>query len=338
MTIQEQTASGTGRKAVRFGIFLSLGQDAVVSACREVAEAELVPIADLPGFVGAVADLDGLVLQNGSFTKDVAAALSKSPRIRWVQSAATGVDAFQRHGLPPGVQLTNAGEVWAPSVADHAMALLLGVLRNLPQLERDRQAHRWDRGALAGSLGGLHGRNLLMVGLGPIGHLIAQRAHGFDVHVTALTRSPERARATPAIEKIEPLDRLLPCLAEADAVILALPLVSATRHLIGREALAAMRPDAVLVNVGRGDLVDEAALIEALTRGALRGVGLDVAAAEPLPAASPLWGFERVLISPHAAGFDDGPALARLGALCRSNLQRYIAGEALLGRVEPAPR
>ncbi len=320
---------------IRFGVYLSPGAAEVAVACRSLPGVEVVQLDGPDALQAALPGLHAMVLQNGSYHPAVAAAAAGSPRLRWIQSAATGVDAFARNGIPADVVLTNAADVWAPSVADHAMALLLGCLRDLPSCERDRQDGRWDRASHLTRLGGLTGRRVLVAGWGAIGQAIGRRLHGFDAQVIALTRRPERVAPAPHLHRVAALDQLLPCLADVDAVILALPLTPETRHLVGADAIAALQTNAVLVNIGRGELVDEAALVAAMRRGHLRGVGLDVAAQEPLPPESPLWSLERAIISPHIAGFDDGRSLARLAALCRQNLERFCRGDELLSLVQP---
>lgn len=180
---------------------------------------------------------------------------------------------------------------------------------------------------------GLHGRRLLIVGLGAIGQGIAHRAAAFGMVVDAVTRSPGKVADAPHLNRVDGLDSLHRRLAEADAVVLSLPLTPESTGLLDRAALAAMKKSALLVNVSRGGVIDEPALLDALRAERLAGVGLDVASTEPLPDDSPLWRYERVCITPHVASYDDGPGFDLLAALCRDNVTRFREGQALRNRV-----
>ncbi|WP_233835307.1 NAD(P)-dependent oxidoreductase [Paraburkholderia sp. ZP32-5] len=315
------------------GVYLTNGMATVVEICNALEGVEARAFHNAAALADAVGDLNVAIMQNGSYTPEMVAAIARSPRMQLVQASAAGIDAFRALGVPKNVVLTSAGDVWAASVADHAMALLLGLLRALPTYERLRQYARWDRNYAVQALGGISGRTILVVGLGNIGRAVARRARAFDMRVIAVCRTlPSGADSLP-VERIEPVGRLKTALAEADVVVLCVPLTPDTRHLIDTAALAAMKPTAVLVNVSRGEVIDQAALILALTAGKLAGAGLDVTEPEPLPANHPLWGIEQVIMSPHLAAFDDGPAFEKLALLCRENLRRLQAEEPLLNLV-----
>lgn len=316
------------------GILLDKYADDVAAHCAPVADVEVTICTDPAELIGRLRDFDALVVQNATYTADVAANIP--PRLRWIQAASTGIDAFERHGLAPWVELTNAGDIWAPTVAEHALAMLLGLTRQLPLLERHRQARIWERAATADAMTSLSERTLLIVGLGAIGRQIARRAKAFDMRIIGLCRHGRAVTADDHVDEIDAVANLHSRLRQADAVILAVPLTDSTHHLIDARALRLLKPGALLVNVARGGVVDEAALLEALAGNRLGGVGLDVVASEPLPADSALWRCERVMISPHVAGFDDGPARRRLGNLCRSNLQHFQARRPLRNIVRTA--
>ncbi len=229
--------------------------------------------------------------------------LDQTKRLRFVQSIGAGTDQFPREELARrGIRLASARGVNARAVAEHAMALMLALSRRLPEA-RDNQGRRIWRGMI-GDLSQredeVDGKTLLVVGLGDIGGRLARLAKAFDMHVVGLRRHSTSGRgAADAVHAMEELGRLLP---DADFVALTCPLTAETENLIDVEALSRMNPTAYLVNVARGQVVDEAALIEALASRRIAGAGIDVTAEEPLAPSSPLWAMEHVLITPHTAG------------------------------------
>jgi len=314
---------------IEVGLYLSRGASAVMQACAGLPGLHVEAFADAADLQAKVDAFDAVIIQNTAYDAGFAARVATARRLRWIRAAASGTDAFQRFGLPQRVLLTNAGDTWAACVADHAMALLLGLARGIPLAERKRQMRCWDQQGLGDVVIGLRGRTLLVVGLGAISRGVARRAEAFGMNVDAVMRSPERAHNTPHIRRVDGVGRLIDRLAEADAVVLSLPLTPQSAGLLDRRALQAMRPSALLVNVSRGGVIDEAALLEALAAGRLGGVGLDVAAVEPLPSGSLLWSYDRVCITPHVAAYDDGPGFDLLASLCRDNLCRFRDGQTL---------
>jgi phosphoglycerate dehydrogenase-like enzyme len=223
--------------------------------------------------------------------------------LRFIQSIGAGTDQFPRDELAKrGIRLASARGVNARAVAEHAMALILALSRRLPEA-RDNQARRVWRGMigdLAEREDELGGKTLLVVGLGDIGGRLTRLAKAFDMAVIGLRRDPARGRdAADAVHRMDELGSLLPL---ADFVALTCPLTEETENLVDAEALRRMKPSAHLVNVARGRVVDEAALIEALAARHIAGAGIDVTAEEPLAPNSPLWGMAQVLITPHTAG------------------------------------
>ena len=177
----------------------------------------------------------------------------------------------------------------------------------------------------------LKGKTLGIVGLGRIGSAVARRAKAFDMRVIATRRRPERLSKD--VDEVRGAEALPWLLGESDYVVLCTALTSETRHLIGAEQLRLMKRTAYLMNVGRGGLIDEGALVEALNGGEIAGAGLDVFEEEPLPPDSQLWDMPKVMITPHRAG-DSPRSHERFMALFCENLQRYVAGEALLNVVD----
>jgi phosphoglycerate dehydrogenase-like enzyme len=253
--------------------------------------------------------------------------LDRAARLRLIQSIGAGTDQFPREELARrGIRLASARGVNYRAVAEHAMALILALSRRLPEA-RDNQARRGWRGMIGDPSrreDELGGKTLLIIGLGQIGGRLAQLAKAFDMRVEGVRLHPAAGRgAADAVHAVGELRSLLP---EADFVALTCPLTPETENLIDAEALARMKPSAYLVNVARGRVVDEAALIEALAAGHIAGAGLDVTAEEPLAASSPLWEMAQVLITPHTAGetsrYEDNVI-----EILRDNLERLWRGE-----------
>jgi len=256
-------------------------------------------------------------------------------RLQWIHSTAAGVAQLMYPELrDSGVVMTNASGVHAIPMAEHVVGMMVALAHNFPGAMRNQlrgrwaQQEMWDGPARPSEL---FERVALLVGFGAVGRAVAERLGPFGMKVWAVTRSGNAdpalvSRALPAAE----LDAALP---GADFVILAAPETPETRHMIGERQLALMKPSAFLLNVARGSLVDEAALIAALQRRAIAGAGLDVAATEPLPPESPLWTLENVLITPHTSGNSER-LWEREGDLLMDNLERWFSGRPLRNQVD----
>jgi phosphoglycerate dehydrogenase-like enzyme len=254
-------------------------------------------------------------------------------KLRLIQSISAGTDQYDKALLRQrGIRLASAAGVNAEAVAEHAMALILALSRRLPEARDNQHARHWRGmiGDLARREDQLTGKTLLVVGLGRIGSRLARLAKAFDMRVLATRR--DTAAGAAGADAIYGNDRLHGLLGEADIVALACPLTPETERLIDAAALAAMKPSAHLINVARGRVVDEPALIEALQQGRLAAAALDVTAEEPLPAASPLWSLPNVLLTPHTAGetraYEDGVI-----DLLLANLERLRGGAPLVNEV-----
>jgi len=254
-------------------------------------------------------------------TRDLARALHGAPRLRWLHSFAAGIDHpwFQSF-LARGVRLSNSSGASAVPIAHTVMLYVLALSRDLPGWLREQAERRWS----PRDVEDVTGQRLGVVGLGPIGLEVARLAGAFGMDVVGFRRTP-RGDEPCEVRRLAELDAALPGL---DWLVLALPLTEDTRRLVDARRLALLPPRARLVNVGRGALVDEAALAEALAAGRLAGAALDVFEVEPLPAASPLWTLPRVLVTPHSAGAGPGNHL-RAAELFVENLGRYVRGEPL---------
>jgi phosphoglycerate dehydrogenase-like enzyme len=284
----------------------------VSPADRAAAEAEL-PAADV---------VYGWVLRPDN--------LHRAERLRWVHVSAAGVAPLLFPGFVESpVVLTNGRGLHAAAMAEHALGVVLAFARKL-HLARDRQRERtWAQQELwvgPPPLRAVEGSTLGLVGFGAIGRAVATRARALGMQVLAVRRRPA-ADPAPADAQWGP-ERLDDLLAASDWVVLCPPLTAESRGLLSAERLARMKPDAVLVNLGRGALVDEPALVAALAGGRLAGAALDVFAEEPLPPDSPLWGMPQVIVTPHVSGL--GPAYwERAVAQFAANLRRFLAGAPL---------
>jgi phosphoglycerate dehydrogenase-like enzyme len=273
--------------------------------------------------------------------------LARAPRLRWVQLQSAGINHVLDTPLwRSDVQITSANGVHAVQIGEYALTMLLAHFHKLPQMFRHQTRREWARGEAREALTAteLRDATLGVVGYGAIGREAARLARAFGMRILAT----KRAESSPRFDGWSPegtgdpdgslperfytAEELPAMLPECDAILLSLPLSDATRHLIGPRELAAMRPHALIINVGRGALVDQDALVEALRQNRIGGAALDVTDPEPLPADSPLWEMGNVIISPHVSG-PSRHYEQRAGHLFAENLRRYLAGEPLLNLV-----
>src|SRR5689334_8806072 len=233
-----------------------------------------------------------------------------------------------------GILVTNPSGVFSVPMAEHTMGLLLALARNFPDSVRQQDKAIWSQQELWDKprhLSEVNGQVLLIVGYGSIGRELAKRAKAFDMRVWGVTRSGEGDGAH--AERILPAAKLHEALPEADYVVISAPETAATKHLIGAAELAKMKRGARLINVGRGSLLDEGALIRALESGALGGAAIDVAQTEPLPAESPLWKAANLFITPHTSALSDR-LWKRQTALLVELLERWFDDKEMFNRVD----
>jgi len=257
-------------------------------------------------------------------------------RLRWVQSPAVGVGSLMfPELLASDVVLTSARGIRARAIAEHVLGVTIALARRLPVAIRAQAAHRWAQDELEGpdiDVRTLHGQRMGIVGLGAIGLELVKIAAPFGFRITAIRR---RASEPPprGVEAVWPAARLHELLALSDVVVLAAPHTPDTRRLIDRDAVDAMKRGAFLVNVARGKLVDDDAVIAALRDGRIAGAALDVFTEEPLDRSSPYWDLPNVVVTPHTSG-----ALrdywTPLVALFADNLRRFERGEPLLNTID----
>lgn len=269
----------------------------------------------------------------GDSAQGLAEVIRANAGLRWVQATAGGAgQQMQAAGLTDEeltrVLITSASGVHAGPLAEFALFGLLAFTKGLPRLLADTQARRWEHYPMAE----LADRTLLVVGLGSIGTAVARLAKAFGMHVIAVNRTGRTDVAD--IDEVRTSRFLGDLLPAAHAVVLTLPLTEQTRGMIDAQAISRMRTDAILINIGRGGVVEEDTLVQALKHGQLAGAALDVFATEPLPPDSPLWRLPNVLISPHTAALSVHEN-ERIVTLFTENLGRYLRGDDLINRVAP---
>jgi glyoxylate/hydroxypyruvate reductase len=250
-----------------------------------------------------------------------------APKLRWIQATSSGIGPFVKSaGLDrSGILITNAAGIHAVPLAEHTLLSLLYFVKDLPARARDQRAHVWER--YCGRE--LRGMTVAVVGLGAVGREIARTLRAVGLRVVGVRRTPVEDPAASDVDEAITPDRLHELLPRCDALVLIAPHTPETEGMIGARELALLPRGAILVNVARGALVDEAALVDALRSGHLGGAALDVAAVEPLPVDSPLWDLPNVLITAHSASTVEREN-ERLTDLFCENLRRFLAGDPLV--------
>jgi glyoxylate/hydroxypyruvate reductase len=264
--------------------------------------------------------------------EEPAAMPARAPGVRWVQASSSGIGQFMgRTGLAGwNVVVTTAAGIHAQPLAEWAVAGVLYFVKDVSDLQARQSAHRWERMAI----GGLAGRRALVVGLGHVGRAVTAALGGLGVEVWGVGRGPDIGQLA-GVSRTGSTADLTELLGSCDILVLACPLTPETFRLIGAAEIAALGADGILVNIARGAIVDEPALVDALRERAIRGAVLDVVESEPLAADSPLWGFGNVLISPHSASTLATENAALVDLFLR-NLALFQAGEPLVNRYDPA--
>ena len=324
-------------------------EDAILERFRAVSErVELLyhpahQLSDVPEETWAEAEV--------LYTNGLLPEPAQAPRLRWVHIHTAGVDHLLAHPLfaEDKIVFTNASGIHATNIAEYVFMMMLVFGHRLPTLLAYQREHRWpaeERNTTLVPLE-LRGSTLGIVGYGSIGREIAHVAQVFGMEVLAVKRDVRQPEDTgdryilpgtgdpegTYFHRLYPPEALVSMVRECDFVVLAVPLTDTTRGMVNAEVLAAMKPTAYLINVSRGDVVDEEALVHALQEEKIAGAALDVFATEPLPAESPLWGLPNVILSPHIAG-DMADYNEKAAHLFAENLKRYVAGETLLNQVD----
>lgn len=253
-----------------------------------------------------------------------------APRLRWLHSASAGIEANLFPALvDSNVILTNSAGLHSVSIPEHVLGLMLLLARNFHEAQRLQHDHTWDRTRVimfAGGVRELAGSHLAVLGAGAIGRAVARLGNALDMRVQVMRRRP--SHPVPGTERVVGPEGLLELCGWADFVVVATPLTEHTRHLINRTALRAMKSGTYLINIARGEVVDDEALIDALRNQAIAGAGLDVFRDEPLPPASPYWSLPNAIVTPHVSGYT--PAyFAKMLALFADNVERFVRGSPL---------
>jgi len=247
------------------------------------------------------------------------ALFTRMPALQWVQSLATGVDHFLRsRTLPAKVILTSGRGIHGPAMRETVLHLMLSVSHDSNRLVADKNASRWERRPWPL----LAGKTATVIGTGVAGSAIGAALQALGMRVIGISGTP---RDVPGFDRVLPRLDLARAAAEADYLVNVLPADTANLNLIGREIFAAMKPRAFFIDVGRGETVDEAALIETLQQDRIAGAGLDVFATEPLPATSPLWSMPQVFMTPHVGGLFEEYAQMAMPLIIR-NMRAFLSG------------
>ncbi len=264
---------------------------------------------------------------------DLDARYLEAPKLRWVHCDHAGLNKFARPEIfAKGLIVTSSAGRSSPALAEHAIFFMLALSYRFPLLYKAQQEHRWGI-PQQDDLRGLYGQTIGIVGMGHIGQELAKRAKSFGMHVLGYRRSI--APAPEGVDKVYAAaagDSIDPLLEQSDFVVLAVPLSDRTHQLIGASELRRMKRTAYIVNMARGAVIDEAALLAALREGGIAGAGLDTFHTEPLPADDPLWDAPNTLITPHFSPQVPDRTGRSLDIICE-NLRRYRAGEAFLNQL-----
>jgi phosphoglycerate dehydrogenase-like enzyme len=314
---------------VRLAQFVHATHDVVDEAfLREFPEIEAVKADSLETLSAALQGAEILHVYNSVFTPEFAKLVrDKGRALKWIQFTTVGIDIALKAGLPHGVWVTNSGDVSQRVLAGHAIALMLGVMRGFRRFEPLRARHDYARKVMPRYMAAPDGARMVILGMGRIGQDIARKAKAFDMEVISVTRAA--APAVPEIDRVVPREKVDEVLPTADVVVVAMPLDAETRGFLSAERIALMKETAILVNISRGKVVDEAALAHALAEDRIMGAGLDAFAEEPLPMESPLWDLPNVLMTPHVGGNGGRELWRRFRDLVRDNTRRYLSGAPL---------
>jgi len=285
----------------------------------------VLAIADEKGLAAAA---DAEVAFSGNNPRRVRQLLDATPKLRWYHTVSAGVENMPLPELAQrGIVLTNNSGSYDIQIAEHLMAFVFAASRQLHRYRDNQRASEWKEQQHQE----LRDATIVVYGMGSIGGEIARLASAVGMRVIGVRRNA--GRSEPGIDRIVAADRLADVVGEADYLAIAAPLTSATRGAVSREVISRMKPTAWIMNIARGAIVDEPAMIDALQARRIAGAALDVFTTEPLPKESPLWTLENVIITPHHSG-SSPRAGERTLALFAENLRRYKAGEPLINRVD----
>lgn len=315
---------------MRIVVSIAATNPAVGSHLKEIGGDDMVVVNDEAGLAAALPGAEVLICPDHVYSTDIAALVAASTSLKWMQLLTAGYDNVGRNGVPRGIALTNVGDAFSPSVAVHAVALLLALQRGIPTMLINQAGQDWNRTVnqkMVMPIGG----TLLILGFGSIGREIARLMKPHGMTIIGINRSGRDSSggSGSVADEVHAASALHTLLPRADAVIVAVPLGPATQKLIGARELALCKRTALIVNISRGAIIDQPALEAALRAGTIGGAGLDVTDPEPLPKDDPLWRAPNVIISPHVAGAAGPSGAKRQAAAAGDNLKRYLAGQPL---------
>ncbi len=263
-------------------------------------------------------DCEVLIALAHEITDELLAAM---PKLRYIAALSTGVDhLWTCKNLRPDIRITNGRGIHGPQMAEMAFLYMIGLSRDYRRMEENQRGHIWKRWAQPV----LVGKTVVIVGIGAISEAVALRCKAFDMRVVGVSNA---RKESPGFDLIVPRARLIEAAAMADYLIVLAPLDETTRHMINAPVFAAMKPSSFIINLARGDVIDEPAMIHALQSGGIAGAGLDVFSVEPLPQDNPLWDMPNVMMSPRVGGMSDIYADQVLPVVAH-NLRAFIEGRA----------
>ncbi|PTE07002.1 D-2-hydroxyacid dehydrogenase [Mesorhizobium helmanticense] len=308
----------TDRPAAALAVLKETHPDLTVHACDSYAA--------LPALIGrAAAEVVFSVRFDGT-PRYPRQALVDSPTVKWVSVGGSGTDHLGRWD-PERLTVTNSAGVAAGMLAEFALGAMLSFSLDLRGFARRQQVRQWGGGRVEP----IEGKTVLIIGLGKTGEAVAKRARAMGMGTLGIRAHP---KPTPCLDEVQGVDALLPLIGRADFIICCVPLLPTTRGLLGEAAFAAMKASAVLIDISRGGVVEEAALLAALNARRIKGAVLDVFTTEPLPADHPLWSYDNVAITPHCAAVYDGWDITSV-RMFADNLKRYRSGMPLQNVVNP---
>ena len=312
--------------------------DIIVLVLADPAEPQLAMLNALPGATISAGKTPAAfertaphasVILHGSSAALLREIWPMAPRVRWVHTLSAGLDGLLFPALVESpVPLTNARGAFSDALAEFVIGAVLFFAKDFRRLVLSQMARKWEQFDIAE----IGGQTLGLVGYGDIGRAVASRASALGLKVVALRRRPELSRDDPYVTHVFSADRMPEMLAQSDYVVVVAPLTNESRGMIGEAEFESMKPGAVLINVGRGPVVNERALVRALEQRRIRGAALDVFDTEPLPASHPFYNLDNVLLSPHSA--DHTPDWKeRTMRVFLENFERFRRGEPLLNVV-----
>ena len=298
----------------------------------KVKDGSTLVFAELRGDESKKEELDALLAETDVIYGFVPPknVLSRAPRLKWMQATSAGVDRHQDTEIwRSKVILTGVSGIHATPIGEFVLGFMLMFAKGMPKSFQMKQTREWQRYVPYT----LRNKTVGIVGLGHIGREVARLAKAFGMKVIATRRSAKQAGKARNVDLLLPQNRMKEILAKSDYIVISVPLTPETRHIIGEAELKAMKPTAYIINIGRGGLIDQEALIRALDAKQIAGAGLDVVTPEPLPKDSRLWDFENVILTPHiSGGMED--YMERATELFCENLKRYLDGKRLLNVID----